>query len=216
MRNDKKLFFVTRKRKIAWLNVLFFMAIFIFCRSANAEKNCKNYMSEAKIIQDELIINVENIYPTLHGSDPFEILESTKEITTPCSLSFDFSAHGSSMRRSKPVALKSGKFNDGVSWIIFAYAEERLEPMSRMVIAMAVYDQDARQRETYELSYYMEWENALAMHSRIRGKRIDSCVQEIDFFSYKENGDIDDELDIPSRGECKYSTVMIKTTFDSY
>lgn len=102
---------------------------------------------------------------------------------------------------------------DDTPWIQFVYPAIG-ETGPGLASSIVFYGQGAEPRSTHLVSAYYAWENATTLRSTLSSGAIQGCTQYIEHFSYKENGDIADALDRPTRSECEPSFSTYATDED--
>ena len=106
------------------------------------------------------------------------------------------------------IDISSGRHR-GAPWVQFVYPSIDNEYGPGLSSSIVFYDSQGTPSSTVQVSSYHAWEGAKVSSSRISGAELERCTQTIEFFSYKDNGDIDKELDTPVRTACEYSRESI-------
>ena len=91
-----------------------------------------------------------------------------------------------------------------VPWIQFVYPSIG-DYGPGLASSVVFYDDAGHPIATNLVSEYHSWENASILYSVMSSGKIESCRQNIEYFSYSQDGDILGELESPLRSECEYS-----------
>lgn len=89
-------------------------------------------------------------------------------------------------------------------WIQFVYPSINSHGQG-LASSVVFYDDTGNPVATRLVSEYHGWENASALRSVMLEGRIESCRQNIEFFSHDDEGNLIKELASPARSACDYS-----------
>lgn len=106
------------------------------------------------------------------------------------------------------IDISSGRHGNA-PWVQFVYPSIDNEYGPGLSSSIVFYDSQGTPSSTVQVSSYHSWEGAKVSSSKLSGTELERCTQTIEFFSYKDNGDIDKELDTPARTACEYTRESI-------
>lgn len=95
-------------------------------------------------------------------------------------------------------------FQDGRVWVQFVYPSLG-EYGPGLTSDITFYTPNGEPKSSVVVSSYHSWEGAQTMSSTMSGGKIVRCTRSIEFFSYTQSGDIDEELPEPVRSQCEVS-----------
>ena len=96
----------------------------------------------------------------------------------------------------------------GARWVQFIYPSVGSGGPG-LASSLVFYNSEGEPTFTLLVSEYYSWEKTSLLRSEILGMGVKSCRQEIEYFSYKASGDIEFELESPSRSEFECSITSL-------
>lgn len=110
------------------------------------------------------------------------------------------------------IPVKAGIL-DNIGWILYlsAFSDgDYDEAANGLALSIVTFDSDGKIIDTLPLSAFSQYEGMIEKSSSvISNKTITFCLQEVEFFAYDDNGDVDHELDKPKISSCQIEHYLV-------
>ena len=176
--------------------------------TANERNACKTFLFEGNISpsSNRVMFDIEKSYaisPETLGST-YKSLHGLDSGCVPLNIDAVPAAELGVVGETPEYKDIDSGSQDGRSWVQFIYPSVG-EDGPGLTSSITFYDAKGEPVSSNLVSFYHSWEGAQTMSSKMADGKIVRCTQSIEFFSYTESGDIDEELMEPLRSECDLS-----------
>ena len=177
-------------------------------RTASAKTACEAFLFEGNILPSQGLVefDIEKSYaisPNTIGST-YESLHGLDSGCVPLNIDAVPAAELGVVGDTPEYKDIDSGSQDGRTWVQFIYPSLG-EDGPGLTSSITFYDAKGEPVSSNLVSFYHSWEGAQKMSSEMKDGKIVQCAQRIEFFSYTESGDIDEELIEPLRSECDLS-----------